>query len=129
VATSARGQTAKGIGPGSPASRLRGHANSLGGGLWTSRLGGATVAYVVRGGAVRTVALAGPAAASGEAALRGYLGLVPRRGVAARPTRVVGAAPPGVAPGKVVPLGVDHGSSQFPYTLHGSGQFPFFCGL
>jgi hypothetical protein len=129
IATSAEGQTANGVGPGASVARVRSSdASPIGGGVWTASLGNSTIAYVVRGGTVRTVALAGSAAAS-EAALRAYLRLVPRRGVSARPTRVIGAAQPGAAPGRAVPLGVDKGSSQFPYTLHGSGQFPFFCGL
>jgi hypothetical protein len=130
VASTAPGTKAEGIGPGTDAARLR-HtgAKQIGHGLWTRSLEGSALVYSVRGGAVRTVALATPGAARTDASLRSYLRLVPRRGFAARPSRVIGAARRGLLPAKAVPLGVDHGSSQFPFTQQGSGQFPLFCGL
>ena len=130
VASTAPGTKAEGIGPGTGAARLRHtHAKPIGHGLWTLSLEGAVLVYSVRDGVVRTVAIATPGVARTDTSLRAYMRLVPRRGVAARPSRVIGAAPRALAPGKAVPLGVDHGSSQFPFTQHGSGQFPFFCGL
>ncbi len=130
VASSAPGTKAGGLGPGAKVARLR-HAGvkQIGPGLWAVSRAGAVLVYSVRDGVVRTVATATPSAARTDASLRSYLRLVPRRGFAARPSRVIGAAREGLAPGKTVPLGVDHGSSQFPFTQHGSGQFPFFCGL
>jgi hypothetical protein len=126
VASSARGERALGIGPGADAERLPGEARSIGGGIWTTPLHGRTVAYVVRGGVVRTVAVAGPQAGASTASLRAYLGLVPSRGATARPSRVVGAAPAKLSPRSVAPLGVEHGSPQFPWAQHTS---PFYCGL
>ncbi len=85
VASDAAGHTAKRIGPGAPARKLRGHAKPLGAGIWRAKLGrGTTAVWVVRGGTVRTVAGAtGPARS--RAGLREYLGLVPpRTGASAR---------------------------------------------
>jgi hypothetical protein len=126
VASSARGQSALGIGPGTPARRLHGVAEAIGGGVWTASLAGRTVAYVVRSGVVRTVAVAGPPALASSATLRAYLALVPSRGVAPRPSGVVGAAPASLSPRSVVPLGVEHGSPQFPYAQNTS---MLYCGL
>jgi hypothetical protein len=119
IATNAGGQRALGIGRGASVRRVRRHAEAIGGGVWTASLGARTVAFVVRGGRVRSVALAGGAATRSDASLRAYLRLVPRRGVEARPHRVIGAAPSRISPARAVPLAAQHGSPQF----------PFLCGL
>jgi hypothetical protein len=119
IATNAYGQRAFGIGRGASVNRVRRHAEPIGGGVWTANLGRNTVAYIVRDGRVRSVALAGGAAARSAASLRAYLGLVPRKGVERRPPNVIGAAPSSVSPARAIPLAAQHGSPQF----------PFFCGL
>jgi hypothetical protein len=65
-----------GVGKGSPATRLRGRARPVGGGLYTRRLrNGDTMAFVVRRGRVRYVAVASSEAARSTARLRSYLKL------------------------------------------------------
>jgi microsomal dipeptidase-like Zn-dependent dipeptidase len=65
-----------GVGKGSLATRLRGRARPVGGGLYTRRLrNGDTMAFVVRRGRVRYVAVASPEAARSAARLRAYLKL------------------------------------------------------
>jgi hypothetical protein len=119
VATNARKQRAFGIGVGAAARRVHRHAEPIGGGVWTASLGARTVAFVIDGGAVKMVALAGGPAARSSAALRAYLRLVPRHGVKRRPQTVVGAAPRSLSPERAVPL----------VAQRGSPQFPFLCGL
>jgi hypothetical protein len=119
VASSARGQRALGIAPGDSAEELDGNAEQLSEHLWTAPLGAKTVAYVVRGGLVRTVAVAGPKAAKSTASLRGYLRRLPRKGVKRRPTTVVSGASARISPKRAVPL----------VAQRGSPQFPLFCGL
>lgn len=117
VATNVPGQRALGIGPGAPAARLRGVAEHSGGDLWTANLHGSTVAFVVRHGRVRTVALAGGATSAG--ALRSYLALVPNKPITRRPTTVIGTSSARLSPERAVPYVARNGSSPFPY----------FCGL
>jgi hypothetical protein len=119
IATTARKQRAFGIGVGASVKRVERHAESIGGGVWTAQLGAKTVAFVVRGGKVREIAIAGGPAASSASALRSYLRLVPKKGVKPRPNHVVGVASGRVSPSRAVPLVAQHGSSQF----------PFLCGL
>jgi hypothetical protein len=122
VASSADSQrTALGIGPGAAAARLQGHATQVGSGLWTRRLGDRTFAFVVRGGVVRTVAVAEGAAARSNASLRAYLALIPRKAPARRPPKVVTSAASETAPGRATPLAVA--------ATGGATQFGFFCGL
>jgi hypothetical protein len=83
------------------------------------RLAGATFAYVVRGGVVRTVAVAEGAAARSSGSLRAYLRRIPRKAPARRPPQVVTSAASEVAPGRAVPLAASGGAQQF----------PFFCGI
>jgi len=117
VASSARGQTARGVGPGDAAKQLAGVASPVGGGLFTASRGSRTLAYVVRHGAVEMVAEASGAAARSDTALRHYLGLARLR-ITQRPSQVIGAAPGKVTVANATPLAALHG-----------GQFPFFCGL
>ncbi|HEY8000631.1 MAG TPA: hypothetical protein VID76_01765, partial [Solirubrobacterales bacterium] len=119
VATNAGHLRALGVGAGASVSRLRHTAERIGGGVWTARLGGRTVAYVVRHGSVQTVALAGGAAARSEASLRSYLRLIPRGAIRRRPQTVIGAASPTLSPARAIPLAAQHGAPQF----------PFLCGL
>jgi hypothetical protein len=120
VASSAKSQrTALDIGPGAPVARLHGRATRIGSGLWTRRLGNRTFAYVVRGGVVRTVAVAKGAATRSRASLRAYLRLIPRKAPARRPRSVVTSAASEVAPGRALPLAAGGGAQQF----------PFFCGI
>lgn len=116
VASSAHGNKAHGVGPGAAVARLHGVAHPIGGGIWTTKLGGSAAVYVAGGGRVRTVALTAPGFPS--TSLRSYLSLVPRR-VMRRPAHVIGAASSKVTPARAVPLAVQHGSQQF----------PFFCGV
>jgi hypothetical protein len=118
VAADAHGQAALGIEPGDSAAKLDGIARAEGGGLWTAKLGGRTVAYEVKRGKVQTVALAtGPAAAS-EGSLRSYLKLVPAK-VTRRPTTVIGSNTATVNPRRAIPYIAHNGTSPFPY----------FCGI
>ena len=57
VASTAKGQKAKGIGPGTRRTRLKDRAKKIGGGLWTKRLGKAKAVYVAHGPKVRAVAV------------------------------------------------------------------------
>ena len=114
VASTARGQRARGIGPGASVKRLRGKAKRIGGGVWTARLGKSTSAYVVRGDVVRTVGVAGRKAAHNRASLRRYLRRVPRKGVTPRPPTVVSPASTRIAPERAVPLAAQRGAPQFP---------------
>ena len=119
VASSARGQRARGIGPGAAVKRLRGRAKRAGGGVWTARLGRRTLAYVVRGKRVRTVAVAARKLGRKRAALRRFLRHVPRRGVEPRPTAVVSRMSARVSPQKAVPE----------VAQRDGAQFPLYCGL
>jgi hypothetical protein len=119
IATNASKQRAFGIGTGASVRRVRRHAESIGGGVWTAPLRSRTVAFVVRNGRVQSVAIAGGAAARSDASLRAYLGLVPRKGVKPRPNHVVGAAPVRLSPERAVPVAVQRGAPNF----------PFLCGL
>jgi hypothetical protein len=116
VASSARRQRAKGVGPGTPVKRLRGRAKRRGGSLWTARLGKRTIAYVVSDHEVRTVAIAARKVGRKRASLRRYLRLVPRDGVAPRPPNVVSRASSRIDPERAVPLVAEDGSSPFPFT-------------
>lgn len=118
VATNVPGQRALGIGPGASAGAVRRVAEPVGGGIWRAKLGANTAVFVVRGGRVRTVGLAG-SAAGGDAALRSYVRRVPMGRIQRRPTTVVGAASAHVSPERAVPL-VAHDRSS---------PFPLFCGL
>ena len=115
IATTAPGQRARGIGPGASVKRLRGHAQPIGGGAWTASLGGQTLAYVVRHGVIRMVALAGGPAARSDASLRAYLRLVPRKALPHRPSHVITRASSKVSPAGAVPLAAQHGAAPFPY--------------
>ncbi|MFL5871377.1 MAG: hypothetical protein ACJ75R_09865 [Solirubrobacterales bacterium] len=115
VASDARRQGVLGVAAGDRVARLRDRAESIGGGVWVARNGGRTAAFIVRGGRVRTVAVAGAAAARTDATLRAYLRRVPRHGVARRPAGVVGAAPRDLSPARALPLTARHGPSQFPF--------------
>jgi hypothetical protein len=119
VSTTAGGQRALGIEVGDPKGRVRKIGDRLGGGTWTARLGQATAVFVVRGGAVRELALAGSAASRTPRSLRGYLRRVPRKPPARRPSHVVGAAARSLSPARAVPLAAQRGASPFPY----------FCGI
>jgi hypothetical protein len=74
-ATNARGWAAGGVKPGQRARRLRGHARSIGGGVWLSRRlrGGNRYVYGVRNGRVSFVALAGRSVARRQRVLRSAL--------------------------------------------------------
>jgi hypothetical protein len=119
ISTNASKQRAFGIGRGASVRRVRRHAESIGGGIFTAPLGSNTIVFVVRGGVVESVAIAGGAAMRSGAALRSYLNLVPRKGVKPRPGHVIGAAPVNLSPERAVPLNAQHGSPQF----------PFLCGI
>ncbi len=75
IASSARGDSAGGVGPGSSARRLSGRARRLAVGLWTGRRlrGGARYVYVLQGGRVRSVILASRAELHNRARLRADL--------------------------------------------------------
>jgi microsomal dipeptidase-like Zn-dependent dipeptidase len=76
VASDAPRYKGAGVGRGALATRLRGRARPLGAGLYTRRLGnGDTMAFVVRRGRVRYVAVASPEAARSSGRLRAYLKL------------------------------------------------------
>jgi hypothetical protein len=120
VASSADSQrTATGIGPGARAASLKRHATRIGPGLWTEQVGGAKFAYVVRGGTVRTVAVAKGVAAKSTASLRAYLKLIPAKAPSRRPPKVVTTAASQVSPARAISLAATDGARQF----------PFFCGL
>jgi hypothetical protein len=120
VASSAKSQrTALGVGPGAPVDRLDKLATRVGPGLWTHRVGGRTFLFVVRGGVVRTVAVADGAAARSNATLRAYLKLIPRKAPSRRPPKVVTTAASQVAPSRAISLAAADGAQQF----------PFFCGI
>jgi hypothetical protein len=120
VASSAESQrTALGIGPGAPAGRLDKVADRIGPGLWTHSEGGRTFAFVVRGGVVRTVAVASGVAASSNASLRSYLKLIPRKAPSRRPQKVETSAASNVSPSRAISLA----------SADGAPQFPFFCGI
>ena len=122
VASSAESQrTSLGIGPGAPVAHLDGHATRAGAGLWTQSIGNRTFAFVVRGGVVRTVAVAGGAAARSNASLRHYLLLIPHKAPARRPPKVVTSAASETAPGRATPLAAA--------AAGGAQQFGFYCGL
>jgi hypothetical protein len=122
VASSADSQrTALGIGPGAPVARLQNQATRVGSGLWTRRLGGRTFVFVVRGGTVRTVAVAEGAAARSNASLRAYLHLIPHKAPAKRPPHVITTAASNVAPRSATALAASG--------VGGAQQFGFFCGL
>ena len=89
IASDAKGHRARGIGPGDPASRLRGHAKRQGKGIWVAKLHRTRVAYVVVNKKISVVAIAGPEA-RGRKALRAYLKLVPPGGVSPRHAFVPG---------------------------------------
>jgi hypothetical protein len=114
VASSARGQRARGIGRGASVKRLRHKAKRIRGRLWTTRVRKRTVVYVVRSGHVETVAIAGRRAARSRGSLRRYVRRIPRNGVTPRPAAV--ASPPStrIAPQKAVPLAEQRGAAQFP---------------
>jgi hypothetical protein len=114
VASTARGQRARGIGPGASAKRLRGKAKRVGKRLWTARLRKRKVAYVVRRRKVHTVAVAVRKVARSKASLRRYLRLIPRDGVTPRPPTVDSPASTRIAPRKAVPLAEQRGAPQFP---------------
>jgi hypothetical protein len=109
VASGAEGQSALGIAPGDSATRLRGRAKEVGGGVWVAK----RFAFVVRTGVVRTVAVAVGPAARGTTALRAYLRRVPAK-VSRRPSTVEGAAPRNLSPERAVPLIAQRGAPQFP---------------
>jgi hypothetical protein len=119
VASGAGGQGALGVAPGESAARLRGLAKEVGGGVWVAKRSGATFAFVVRKGVVRTVAIAGGPAAGSTPALRSYLRRVPAK-VTRRPSTVKGAAPRNLSPERALPLIAQRGAPQFP---------AFVCGL
>jgi hypothetical protein len=90
--------------------RRPGKAKRIGRRLWTARLRKRTVAYVIRGGAVHTVAIAGKRAARSRASLRNYLRRIPRDGVTPRPASVDSPASTRIAPEKAVPLAEQRGA-------------------
>jgi hypothetical protein len=75
IVSTARGDHAGAIAPGSPARRLRGHARGLGAGLWVGRKlrGGASYVYGTRAGHVRFIALVSSAGVRSRARLRSDL--------------------------------------------------------
>jgi hypothetical protein len=118
VASTAHGHAAFGIGPGADASRLRGIAKRAGHGLFTATLGKARIAYLVRDGRVRAVAIGGGPART-RAGLRGYLNLA--LGAAVTTHRAV-PVNRSVTPANAVPLKLQQEAKD--------GQpFTFVCGL
>ncbi len=78
VASSARTHAARGVTPGSPASKLKGRAKPAGRNLWLARKGKSTFAFATKRGRVRTIAV-GTGAAGSRAGIKEYLALVPPR--------------------------------------------------
>ena len=75
VASTGIGHEANHIHPGSLASRLRGHARSLGRGLWVRRVGSTRFVYLTRRGRVRVVGAATRTVGAKRSTLRAYLRL------------------------------------------------------
>ncbi|HEY2635972.1 MAG TPA: hypothetical protein VGI54_01175, partial [Solirubrobacteraceae bacterium] len=75
IATTASDHSSGKVHPGANATVLRGRAKKAGGGLWLGpkRVGGRRMAFGVRGGRVRFVALAGRAAGRNARTVRAYL--------------------------------------------------------
>jgi hypothetical protein len=73
VASTGIGHEANHVHPGSLARRLRGHARSLGRGLWVKRVGSTRFFYVVRRGRVRAVGAASRSVARRRSTLRAYV--------------------------------------------------------
>jgi hypothetical protein len=119
VASTAHGHTAFGVGPGADASRLDGIAEPAGHGLFTAPLGEARVAYLVRTGRVRAVAI-GAGAASSRASLREYLGLALGAAALHRAVPLNRADP--VTPANAVPLKLQQEAKD-------GEPFTFVCGL
>ena len=76
VASNAPGHRVRGIGAGAKVARLKGRAKPIGHKIWIAKLGKHRVAYVVRKGTVRRVAVAARSL-RGRKALRRYLNLIP----------------------------------------------------
>jgi hypothetical protein len=114
VGSTARGNAAGGIGPGTPASELVSQADHVAPGVWTKALDGGTAAYAVRGGRVRTAAVASDQLAGNPGALRRYIHRVPKRGVQARPDRVVTSKAAKLSRKRAIPLKGRRGGAQFP---------------
>jgi Membrane dipeptidase (Peptidase family M19) len=119
VASTAKGQKAKGIGPGTRRTRLKGRAKKIGGGLWTKRLGKAKAVYVAHGPKVRAVAVTTRKTARKRKSLKRYLRLVPRE-VTPRPANVSRTGSSRIDPTEAVPVRAQK---------EGGAQFPFVCGL
>ena len=75
IASTARGASALGAGPGDSVRLLRGRTRSFGAGVLTARSGGARMFFGVRKGRVDFVAAASSAVASSPGKLRAYLKL------------------------------------------------------
>jgi hypothetical protein len=118
VATRAPSHGLVGIRPGDRLADLRGHARRIGGGVWTKRLGKSRVAYLVRHGRVQIVAVASRQAGSGKK-LRGYLKLVPKHGMKARPAFAARSAASAINARNAVPLV----QQQDPH------RYAFFCEI
>jgi hypothetical protein len=116
VASNAPGHRAKGITPGTRVGLLKGRAKPIGHKVWVTRLGKRRVAYIVRKGKVRTVAVA-TKELKGRKALRKYLRLVPSGGAPQHP--------------RLLP--VDHtvtAKNAVPLRLtRAAKQISFICGL
>jgi hypothetical protein len=117
VASNAPGHRAKGIAPGARASLLRGRAKPIGHKVWVTRLGKRRVAYVVRKGKVRTVAVA-TKELRGRKALRKYLRLVPSGGAPQHPRML--PVDKTLTDKNAEPLRLTRGAKQ---------QISFICGL
>jgi hypothetical protein len=119
IASSAKGYRARGIHPGLRASALRGHARRMGKGVWVTRHGKISVAYLVKGKRVQTVAVAGPEA-RGRKALRAYLKLVPSHGFSPR-----GALAASMASTKRITAR----NSKSLVQTHQPGRFAMYCSI
>jgi hypothetical protein len=119
IASSAKGNKAKGIGPGARVGRLKGHAKRIGHGVWVTRLRKKTkAAYVVRHRKVRLVAVARKPARN-RAGIRRYLALVPPNTAALTRSRVPANDSVPVTPDNAVPLKLQQTA----------GDIAFACGL
>jgi hypothetical protein len=119
VGSTARGNAAGGIGPGTPASDLAGEAERAAPGIWTKALGGGTAAYAVRGGRVATAAVVHRRLGGDPSTLSRYIRKVPDQGVQARPDAVISPKSAKLSPRKAIP---QKGRSD-------GVQFPAFCVL
>jgi microsomal dipeptidase-like Zn-dependent dipeptidase len=119
VASNAPGHRARGIGPGSRAGLLEGHAKRIGKGIWVARLGKRRLAYVVHKGRVRTVAVASKSL-RGSKALVEYLKLIPSGALTRRPRKLpVDKSVIPVTPKNALPLRMQQAADQI----------SFVCGM